>query len=52
MRNQRYIIVWIEVDQIVRRRIHILPSMVKNCAFRAKELNSGGKWRKQRGTGI
>ena len=27
-RNQRYIIVWIEVDQMVRIRRHILPSRV------------------------
>ena len=27
-RNQRYIIVLMEVDQIVRRKINILPSMV------------------------
>ena len=49
-KNQRHIIVWMEVDQIVsKRRIHILSSVVLSCAFRARKLNSGGKWRKQTG---
>ena len=41
-RNQRYLSVWMEVDQIAKRRIHILPSMVLTLCISGWELNSGG----------
>ena len=35
--NQEYVIVWMEVHQIVARRIHFLPSRVYTYVFRARE---------------